>query len=188
MSNGILSTALIALAWGGLTEGCRTPPDRTQLEEVQQMITAMEAAMLTLNELDAQRFDQLDSLYTERRSAFSDRFDDTLDRSSAQLLGDHFLALRDARSMAADHRRVQQEVAGTVSRLRALHTDLEAGAIEPKEAGAILAEERTQIAALDTNVHSTITNYRTAQRIRDGLMDVDSLLALDAGLNNTAER
>lgn len=176
MSNGILTSALIALAWGGLTEGCRTAPEPAQLNEIQGMITTMEAAQLTLNELDADRFDRLDQLHTEQQDAFMQRFDDTLDREGAKLLADHYLVLRDAASMAEAHRRVQQEVAGTVDRLKDLHTDLKAGALSPKEGGTMIASEREQVEALEENVHRTISNYRTAQRIWDGLQEVDSAL------------
>ena len=58
MDRGILFIALLALIWGGLANACRRSADGTNLEKVDSLLTQVDAAIFTLNELDPDRFDR----------------------------------------------------------------------------------------------------------------------------------
>jgi len=181
MIHGIRCTAFSALAWGALAMGCApATPDPAQLSTVDSLITTTAAALLTLNELDAGRYDRLDSTYEAANSMFRARFNDTLDRNSARVLGDQYLLLRDARKLGDDHLRVVSDLRSTRERLHALRSDLSQGAIAPIKGTDIIDRERTQHAVLTDEVYLVIANYRAVQQAWDRRDTVEQLLSAQA--------
>lgn len=181
MIHGIRCTACCALAWGALAMGCApAKPDPAQLSTVDSLITTTAAALLTLNELDAGRYHRLDSTYEATSSTFRARFNDTLDRTSARVLGDQYLLLRGARKLGDDHLRVTTDLRSTSERLHALRNDLAQGAIAPGKAGNLIDRERTQHAALTDEVYLVIANYRAVQQAWDRRDTVEQLLSIRA--------
>lgn len=181
MNRDILFASIIAFASSGLGVACNTPATPEQMRTVDSMITNVKAAKLTLNELDRIRYDRAAALYRSDQGRFMQRFDDTLDRESAQKLADHFSVLRAASAMGEDHDRVVEDVMHTNERLRALRNDMIHGAMNSEDAApAILAEERI-VSTLDTMVTQVIANYKAVQKAWDDLAAVDSLLANTPG-------
>ncbi len=176
MDRGILFVAVIALAWGGLANACRRSADATHLQTVDSLITTMDAAIRTLNELDQQRFQQAADAYREREPLFRDRFLDTLDRNSAELLGDQFLSLSAATEMGRDHQRTLEELHGAAGRLRALRLDVMNVAMDMEEEQLAINTEEQVCELLQANVQLVIGNYRTMQQTWDLLPRTDSLL------------
>jgi hypothetical protein len=175
-SPGILYLALIALAWGVLANACRRSADAANLQAVDSLITTVDAAILTLNELDPARFDRAAAAFAQREGDFQRRFQDTLERSEAELLGDQYLALNAADDMASDHRRTLQELRGSAERLRALRRDVMNAAMPLEEEKVALATETQVQQLLRENVDQTIANYRIIQQAWDRLPATDSLL------------
>jgi hypothetical protein len=186
MRSLILSTALAAFACSGLLPGCRTAADPAQLSAVDGMITSLEAAMLTLDELDHGRYVRVDSLYTVHQQSFAQRFRDTLGRHEALLLANHFLVLRAARSMGDDHLALREHLADAAQRLRNLRQDLASGIMDHEQGAVALARERLILQDTEESVHRALDNYRTVQRAWDDRTEVGSLLA-DAGPNEPPE-
>ncbi len=181
MNRGILFASIIAFACSGLGVACNTPASPEQMRTLDSMITNVKAAKLTLNELDRIRYDRAAALYRSDRGRFMQRFDDTLDRESADKLANHFNVLRAASAMGEDHDRVAEDVMRTNERLRALRNDMTHGAMGAEGAtSAILAEERN-VSTLDTMVTQVIANYKAVQKAWDDLAAVDSLLANTPG-------
>jgi hypothetical protein len=177
MNRGILYMVLIALAWGGLANACRRSADAGHLQTVESLMTTVDAAILTLNELDPQRFSRAADAFAEREELFAHRFQDTLDRHSAEVLGNQFLTMRTAHEMASDHMRTLEELQAAAQRLRALRLDVMNAAMTlEEERKAIRAEEQVQ-ELLQTNVRQAIANYRNIQQTWDMLPATDSLLA-----------
>jgi hypothetical protein len=146
------------------------------MQAVDTLITTVEAALLTLNELDPVRYARLDSVLDAEQYRFAQRFEDTLDRGTADTLGNMYLMLRAAGDMGRDHERLVQELNTTVLRLRALRTDLELGAMRTDEAATAVSMERMVLRELEVNVHRAIDNYRLAQRTGDELSRLPALL------------
>lgn len=176
MNRGILFASLIAFAWSGLGLACRTPANETQIGTVDSMITRLEAAKLTLNELDRSRYDRAAALYRSDEHRFLQRFQDTLDRSTALLLGNHFNVLRAAADMGRDHNLVADELVVSQERLRALRNDMVNGAFGAEEATLVMGNESKALELLDADIQQVITNYKSVQRAWDDLATVDTLL------------
>ncbi|MEX1131601.1 MAG: hypothetical protein WEC15_00110 [Flavobacteriales bacterium] len=177
MNRGILFASIIAFAWSGLGLACRNPANEAQIRTVDSMITSLEAAKLTLNELDRIRYDRAAALYRSDSSRFIARFADTLDRSTAERLGNHFRVLRAAANIGADHSLVGEDLASSKERLLALRNDMENGALNEEGTHQALLNETRIVDALDGQVQQVIVNYRAVQRAWDDLATVDSLLA-----------
>ena len=163
---------------------CRHDATPAQVVAVDSMLTNVEAAILTLNELDKGRYTRAAALYRSDAPRYQQRFRDTLDRSTALLLGNHFRVLLAAGSMGSDHDSVLLELASAKARLTALRTDLVNGGMDEPHAGPSIATEREYADSLAHVVNVVITNYRTVQAAWDELDTVDVLLAG----NNDRER
>jgi hypothetical protein len=177
MNRGILFASIIAFAWSGLGLACRNPANEAQIRTVDSMITRVEAAKLTLNELDRIRYDRAAALYRSDSPRFVARFTDTLDRATAERLGNHFMVLRAAADMGNDHDLVVNDLAGSKERLRALRGDMVNGSMDAEEAAQAMINETIALDGLDAQVQQVIANYRAVQRAWDDLATVDSLLA-----------
>ncbi len=177
MNRGILFAAIGALAVNGFFQGCRTPADPAQLRAVDSLITTVDAAILTLNELDRARFLRTDSMFKAQRPLFETRFQDTLDRATADALGNQFIALRGSAEMGQAHENVLSDLSASSERLRALQLDLKNGAMEPDAARAVIANEFKTWTSLETSVLGVIDNYRVVQRAWEQMAHIDSLLA-----------
>ena len=167
---------LLALIWGGLGNACRRSADERNLEKVDSLITTVDAAIMTLNELDAGRFERAHAAFSEREPLFKARFADTLDRKSAEVLGDQYLALQASGTMATDHLRTLQELAGSAERLRSLRQDVINAAMGSEEERTAIGTEEQVHGLLQANVQRTIQNYRTIQDAWEKLPVTDSLL------------
>lgn len=181
MNRGILFATIIAFAGSGLGVACNSPATPEQMRTVDSMITNMKAAKLTLNELDRIRYDRAAALYRSDQGRFLQRFDDTLDRESAEKLATHFNVLRAAADMGEDHDRVVEDVARTSDRLKALRNDMIHKAMDGKAATPAIRAELLIVSTLDTMVTDVIANYKAVQKAWDDLAEVDSLLAGTSG-------
>jgi hypothetical protein len=177
MNRGILFMVLIALVWGGLAHACRRSADAASLQAVDSLITTVDAAILTLNELEPARFDRAASAFTARERLFEERFQDTLDRGEAEVLANQFLSLSIAAGMGDDHQRTLRELQASAGRLRALRKDVMEAAMPVDEEKNVLATERQVLQVLHANVERTIANYRSIQQAWELLPVTDSLLA-----------
>lgn len=175
MKRGILFAALVALI-GSASVSCRRATDPQRIATVDSLINAMEAARLTLNELDTQRYAAADSLLQLRRALFLKRFNDTLDKPSAALLGGQFVQLREATRRATDHRHVNEAVTTGSARLKRLKQDLAASALKEEEVTKALLNETNAAEAIENSVMQVITNYQANQRVLEQQVQVDSLL------------
>lgn len=176
MKRGILFAALVALI-GSASVSCRRATDPQQIAAVDSLIHVMEAARLTLNELDTQHYAAADSLLQLRRKLFLKRFNDTLDKPSAALLGDQFVQLREATRRASDHRNVHEAVTTGSARLKRLKQDLSASALQEEEVARAILNETNAAEAIENSVLQVITNYQVNQRVLVQQARVDSLLA-----------
>ena len=167
---------LLALVWSGLVNSCRRQADEQNLRKVDSLITTVDAAIMTLNELDPGRFERAHAAFAVREPLFKERFADTLDRRSAEVLGDQYLALQAAGGMASDHVRTLQELAGSAERLRKLHQDVGNAAMGMEEERSAIGTEEQIHELLQANVQRTIQNYRTIQQAWEKLPATDSLL------------
>ncbi len=177
MNRGILFIALVALAWGGLANACRRSADASNMQTVDSLITIVDAAILTLNELDSERFERAAVAFAAREQQFQSRFQDTLERGSAEILGRQYLSLSASSEMAYDHMRTLEELQAAAERLRTLRHDVMNVAMTNDEEEELIATEHQVQELLQTNVRQTITNYQNIQRVWDMLPVTDSLLA-----------
>lgn len=176
MNRGILLAMAMTLAGSGFLPGCRTPPDTAQLRTVDSLITSVDAAMLTLNELDRSRYTRTDSLFQAQRALFAARFADTLDRTTADALANQFITLRSATTMARDHEQVLADLGTTAERLRALQLDLRNSTMEPSKGKEAILTERAAWSLLETNLLGIIDNYRALQRTWDNVASIDPMI------------
>jgi hypothetical protein len=178
MNRGILFATAAALTFGSWGLGCKPAPGPGHLKSVDSLLTTVEAALLTLNELDRERYTRATAVYRSQAARFQERFKDTLDRPTAELLGNHFRLLRAAESMGEEHDQVLAELIVTKDRLKALRRDMESGAMHAQDADKALATEHDAGTYLAVHVDAVIANYRAVQRAWDERDAVDSLLAL----------
>ncbi len=176
MKRGILFAAVVALVVNTTVSSCRRAADPQQLATVDSLINALEAARLTLNELDTQRYAKADSILQANRARFLERFSDTLAKDPATTLGDQFVQLREANRCGADHRNVHRSVVDAGLRLKQLRNDISVSALQVQDIEAALATERLAAEAIEGGVLQVITNYQTTQRVLDRQPLVDSLL------------
>ena len=179
MKRGILLAMMCALAGSSFLQGCRNPPDTAQLRTVDSLITVVDAAMLTLNELDRSRYTRTDSLFQAQSPLFAARFADTLDRATADALANQFITLRSATTMARDHEQVLTDLGTASERLRALRLDLQNGTMKPTKGKEALLTERAAWSLLETNLLGIIDNYRMLQRTWDNVASIDPMIGND---------
>jgi hypothetical protein len=177
MTHRIRTAYLIAFTSCALVVACAEAPDTAQITAVDQLISATDGAMLTLNELDRERYQRSDSLFTMQQASFADRFADTLGRDVAKTLGNQFLALRTASVMGEDHVRVLDDLIASGERLRALRTQLAQGTMRRAEGANAIAAEQAHHTALIVGVHAVMDNYRVLQRAWDRRDSVSNWLA-----------
>lgn len=177
MTPGLLTVLGAALLTGAVLQSCTQPPDPAQLTAVDQLISATDGALLTLNELDHERYVRADSLFDGEEARFTARFGDTLSRPEAKALGSQWIALSRAGSMGSDHMRTLAELASTTERLRALRNDIATGACGSDDASNYIAEEQRRHIGLMGSVHAVMDNYRLLQQAWDRRDTVTALLA-----------
>lgn len=177
MTHGIRIALGSAFATSALLWSCVQPPDPAQLTAMDQLITATDGALLTLNELDRGRYTLADSLFGMEESGFRARFADTLSKTEARALGNQWIALSRAGAMGTDHMRVLDELGSTAERLRSLRKDVADGAFSGKEAMPLIAEEQRRHIGLMSSVHAVMDNYRVLQQAWDRRDTVTALLA-----------
>lgn len=166
MIHGIRIGPLVTFA-SCLLLACAEAPDPAQLTAVDQLISATDGAMLTLNELDRGRYIRSDSLFALQQAGFNARFADTLARDAANGLGAQYLALRAAATMGRDHNRLLNDLVTAGERLRDLRKRLADGTMErPDGANAIAAEQQLHTALIE-GVHVVMDNYRILQHAWD---------------------
>ncbi len=175
MNRGILFALTTALVVSSLA--CRHPADPAQIATVDSLTNAMEAANMTLNELNLDHYQKATTLLDADRALYRDRFQDTLDKATALTLAGHFNRLREATHMSDDHASVQEATGTSAKRLRALHTDLEAGSLDPDAAARAILIELRIAKNMDSLVQQVIMNYRSTQLALTLQPKVDSLLA-----------
>ena len=176
MKRGILFAGVVALVGSTTVSSCRRAADPQQLSAVDSLINALEAARLTLNELDTQRYAKADSILQATRALFLQRFNDTLAKDMAATLGDQFVQLREANRRGADQRNVHRSVVDAGLRLKQLRNDISVSALQVQDIVTALATERLAAEAIEAGVLQVITNYQTTQRVLDRQPLVDSLL------------
>ena len=176
MNRGILFVALAAFVGSTLVQACRRSALPEQLATLDSLTTALEAATLTLNELDVRHYATADSIWGTTRHLFLERFADTLDRTNAATLGEQFLRLRAASRMAIEHRKAQAAIDAAVIRVNALRGDLAQGAIDREAGHVAFLNEQHSVASLDTLVQHVIVNYRSTQRALEFQATMDRLL------------
>lgn len=177
MTRGIRIALGSAFATSALLWSCVQPPDPAQITAVDQLISATEGAILTLNELDRARYERADSLFHQEESDFLERFSDTLSRPEAKALGNQWITLSEAADMGAGHAHALDALAATDVRLRALRHDIAEGAFSSKEAQPLIAEEQRRHIGLMSSVHAVLDNYRLLQHAWDRRDTVTALLA-----------
>ena len=177
MNRGILFAALVALALGTVATSCRRATDPRQLATVDSLITTMEAARLTLNELDTQRYATADSILQGTRALFLHRFHDTLDKTTATALGNQFIALRETDRRATDHRQVVKAVHDAANRLGRLRNDVNSGALSAEDVAKAIANEAAATEGIEHALMQVITNHQATQRVLEQQATADSLLA-----------
>lgn len=182
MTPRALPSALAALIASALLMACAAPPAPEQITAVDQLISATDGAMLTLNELDRGRYVRADSLLRMQGEVFAQRFADTLGRNEARALGLQWIALTHAGGMGADHERILSDLIASGERLRVLRSDLANGAITSESAKAVIASEQKRHTEAIIAVHAVMDNYRLLQQAWDRRDTVQVLLA------NTAMR
>ena len=176
MKRGILFAALLALV-GSTTVSCRRAADPKEIAAVDSLITAMHAARLTLNELDTLRYAAADSILEADRARFLKRFQDTLNKADAAVLGEQFVQLREAHRRAMDHALVRNAVDEGHARLARLRNDLVGGILPDDQVRQALLSETTAAQVVENSVLQVMEHHRINQRtlVRQPL--VDSLLA-----------
>lgn len=176
MNRGTAFASIMVIA---TTTACRNVPDAGQIAVVDSLATSMEAASLTLNELNLDRYHKAAMILRVDSARFRQRFSDTLDRSSASKLAGYYMQLQEAEHMALDHEQVRSATAEATLRLKDLRNDLLAGSLEVKDAANAITLERNNAEQLSEMVKQVITNYRTAQNLLTDQASVDSLLSGD---------
>jgi len=173
MNRGTAFASIIVFA---ASTACRNVPDAEQIAVVDSLTTSMEAANLTLNELDLDRYYKASMILEQDSTRFRQRFNDTLDRSSAMTLAGYYIHLEQAEHMALDHQEVYAATARATLRLKDLRNDLLTGALDVEDATNAIALERTNAEQLSEMVQQVITNYRNTQNVLANQATVDSLL------------
>ncbi|MBP6313368.1 MAG: hypothetical protein WAR83_16020 [Flavobacteriales bacterium] len=176
MNRGILFAVVIALAWSGLTNGCRRAADTSQLSTVDSLQTIMDRMLNTLMNLDQHVYVVSDSILKVRAENYNELFSDTLDRATADALANQYLVLREAEHVEHDHLDLQREIASTQQRLTDLRNDLFSGAMENVSVLTALASERHRAGAIEHATAMIASNHFTIKRSLEELSRTDSLL------------
>ena len=177
MIHGIRTVHLAPFASCALLVACRQAPDPAQLTAVDQLISATDAAVLTLNELDRGRYRRSDSLFRDQQAGFASLFEDTLGRHAATVLADQYIALRASAAMGSDHERLLADITSSSERLRVLRSDLSNGSIQKEKGALLIGHEQQRHTAIIEEVHHVIDNYRTLQQAWDRRDTVAVLLS-----------
>jgi len=180
MTTGIRKPRQAAFVMCALMSACAKPPDQQQIAAVDQLITATDAASLTMNELNRARYAEADSQRSADSSLYAARFAEALRPEEARALGNQWVALNGAHAMARDHERVLIELIASAERLRALRHDIANGAFDREQAAPLIATEQQLHTEMIGGVHAVIDNYRLLQQAWDRRDTVASYFAHSA--------
>lgn len=175
MKRGILFALITPLMV--VHSGCSRDVDPTLVQSVDSLITKMEAANLTLNELDVEQYHEANVLFERSKVDFIQRFGDTLDRPTSNTLATQYNLLNTAAAMAEDHIAVHNAVSQSVDRLNALRSDLTNGVLQTEKAAEAVGNENFVSTELLNMVHTVLDNYQATQRAIAQQPQVDTLLA-----------
>jgi hypothetical protein len=156
---------------------CSQPPSSGQVATIDSLIVANHAALLTLRELDHQRYRRLDSLNRTHGQAIRARFSDTLRPEEARLLAPVYLGLLEAARMGQDQVSLLQRTEQRDQRLYLLKEDLLAARIPLREAAAYIDLERQAQAYDHQQLLTAIANYRAAQGVWEQCDSVEYVLS-----------
>jgi hypothetical protein len=160
-----------------LSAACSRPASPGQVATIDSLIMANRAAMLTLRELDHQRYRRLDSLHGVHGPAIRARFADTLRPAEARLLAPIYLGLREAARMGNDQVALLQRIEQRDQRLVVLREDLATARIPLPDAAACIDLERRAQAYDHRQLLTAIENYRMAQGVWEQCDSVEHVLA-----------
>ncbi len=177
MNRGTLFAAFGTLIASGLLTACRSAAEPELVTTVDSLASHLAKSRDTLVDLDTNVYATADSLLTVDKERFLQRFNDTLDRTTATLLGDQFLRLRDAEKIAQDHRTIHALVVATNERISALRTDLLKGAFTVENGRMAVQHERSICLGLDSAVEHVLTAHGTLKKALQRVGRVDSLLS-----------
>ncbi|HQV53610.1 MAG: hypothetical protein IPF95_01760 [Flavobacteriales bacterium] len=175
MNRGILFAVVIALAWSGLTSGCRRAADTGQLTTVDSLSYTMDKMLSTLMQLDQHLYAVSDSVLKVHAENYSELFTDTLDRATADALANQYLVLREAEHVERDHLDLQREISSTQQRLEDLRNDLNSGAMDNEAAHAAIAAELQRASSVERATALIASNHFTIKRTLEELSTTDPL-------------
>ncbi|MBK7241023.1 MAG: hypothetical protein IPI00_12835 [Flavobacteriales bacterium] len=175
MNRGILFAVVIALAWSGLTSGCRRAADTGQLTTVDSLSYTMDKMLSTLMQLDQHLYAVSDSALTVHEQDYNELFMDTLDRATADALANQYLVLREAEHVQRDHLDLQREISSTQQRLEDLRNDLNSGAMDNEAAHAAIAAELQRASSVERATALIASNHFTIKRTLEELSTTDPL-------------
>lgn len=174
MNRGILFAVVVALAWSGLSSGCRRPADTGQLRAVDSLQTTMDKNLHTLMQLDQQVYVDADSIFKARSSDYLTIFADTLDPITAKAASNQYLVLREAERVGLDHRNLYQELSTTQQRLTHFRNDINSGAMDNDAAHVALLEEQLRARAIERETATIASNHFTVKYTLEELRKSDT--------------
>ncbi|MBL7938926.1 MAG: hypothetical protein JNL43_06155 [Flavobacteriales bacterium] len=177
LNSGILFAVSAALFLSTSVSSCKRTADPRRIATVDSLINAVEAVRLTLNELDTDRYEDAQAIFRSRSALFLERFNDTLDKPTAAILGEQFVQLRESAHRAADHRMMLDVAQRTVIRLKELQQDMVHVALPEEGTRMALVQETAVVEGIENGVMQVIANYQANQRVLEHQASVDSLLA-----------
>lgn len=179
MKNGIPVALCTAFLWSMMHTACTPPADPARMHTLDSLITVTDRLRTVVNAIDLAVYQRMDSVFRTQREAIEARFNDTLVKESAMVLGNYHRAMtKSLGRVLKNHAPLQGDLATSQKQLQDLHHDFERGLLPEKPQHTYLSQEKLILGELARNVSSLERSAGTASRAWRHRAKVDSLLAV----------
>ena len=179
MKRGIPMAIAGAFLWGALHTACTPPPDPTRMRSLDSLLTMTDSLQAVVNGIDVDVYRRMDSVFRAQRDGIEARFNDTLVKGSAMILGNYHRAMNKSLGRVLKHRpTLQVELATSRKQLTDLRHDLDRGLLPDGPQHTYLQQETMILGELARNVTALERSAGTASRAWLQRAAVDSLLAI----------
>lgn len=165
---------------------CRRAMDPAKVAAIDSLLHTADSLLAEVNALDTALYRNMAHTYAGQRAWIQERFKDTLDRATANVLGPYHRAMnKSVGRVEKYYDKVKGELETSRGKLTDLRRDVERGLWEKHQEDGYLAEERMIMGQLEHDAGVLLRSAATAGREWIHRAAVDSMIAADTSATST---
>lgn len=159
---------------------CRRAADPANVSAIDSLLHTADSLLAAVNGLDTALYSEMARTHAGQRAWIQERFKDTLDRATANVLGPYHRAMnKSVGRVQKYYDKVKGELETSRAKLADLRRDAERGLWEKHQEDGYLAEERMIMGQLEHDAGVLLRSAATASREWIHRAAIDSMMAAD---------